>query len=184
LVTLVILLICGAICAIIAAHKGRNAVGWFFIGLLFGLLGVIVACVVSNLKEERARYARANADRRRLREELRMERMQRSQAIGQVNRRIDVHDRAIGIDTERAGKPPALPGAAPQQIRAPRPANEKPVWFYAPPGGDRTGPVPLSQIVNEVKMGRLRLDALVWKQGWEDWRAAGDVPEISRAMGN
>ena len=37
-------------CPIIAHHKGRSAVGWFFGGLLLGGIGLII---VSCLKEKR-----------------------------------------------------------------------------------------------------------------------------------
>jgi uncharacterized protein (DUF58 family) len=179
---IVIFLVCGVLCAIVAAHKGRNAVGWFFIGFLFNLLALIMVCVVSNLKEQRARFERANQDRRRLREELRMERMQRTQAMGQVHQRIDIHDRAIGISTAKAGTPPALPASAPPQVIPPRPETQKPRWFYAPPGGEKVGPVHFTKLANEFRMGRLHEDTLIWKQGWEDWRPASEVPEITEAM--
>jgi hypothetical protein len=42
-------IICGAICAAIASAKGRSAIGWFFLGSLLGLLGVIIiVCLSSN----------------------------------------------------------------------------------------------------------------------------------------
>ena len=77
-------IICGVVSALIAAHKGRNAVGWFFAGLLGNLLGVIIAVLMSNLKEERARYQHALEERRRLREELKMERLKSSEFRGEA----------------------------------------------------------------------------------------------------
>lgn len=44
---LVVWAICGIISAIIASNKGRSGTGWFFIGVLFGPLGIVAALVVS-----------------------------------------------------------------------------------------------------------------------------------------
>lgn len=35
--------VCGALSAHIADSKGHNSVSWFFVGLLFGILGLIAA---------------------------------------------------------------------------------------------------------------------------------------------
>jgi len=44
---LIVWAICGIISAIIASNKGRSGAGWFFIGVLFGPLGIVAALVVS-----------------------------------------------------------------------------------------------------------------------------------------
>lgn len=43
--------ISGIICAVIASNKGRSGAGWFFIGLLFPLLGIILAVVIGENKK-------------------------------------------------------------------------------------------------------------------------------------
>jgi hypothetical protein len=40
-------IICGVIAAIVLSNKGRSGAGGFFLGLLFGPLGVIIALVMS-----------------------------------------------------------------------------------------------------------------------------------------
>jgi uncharacterized membrane protein YeiB len=46
---LILWVACAIICAIVANLKGRSVVGWFFLGLLFGLLAVIIIlCLSSN----------------------------------------------------------------------------------------------------------------------------------------
>lgn len=43
---IVFAIIWGMVCAIIADNKGYNAIGAFFVGLVFGLIGVIIyACL-------------------------------------------------------------------------------------------------------------------------------------------
>ncbi len=49
-------IICGIVTAIIASSKGRNAFGWFFVGLLLGIFGIIlIACLPATPERESAR---------------------------------------------------------------------------------------------------------------------------------
>ena len=43
---LIIWLLFGIVCAVIASNKGRNGFGWFLIGVLLGPFGLILALVV------------------------------------------------------------------------------------------------------------------------------------------
>jgi hypothetical protein len=43
---LFIMLIFGSITAAVAAGKGRSAIGWFLIGAMFPLPGLIIACTL------------------------------------------------------------------------------------------------------------------------------------------
>lgn len=49
-----ILLICWALCAVgsavIATSKGRSGFGWFFLGLIFGIFGLIMIAGMPTLK--------------------------------------------------------------------------------------------------------------------------------------
>ena len=45
-------LVCAVLCAAIAAHKGRSVGGWFIVGLVFGVFGLIVAAVISSNQRE------------------------------------------------------------------------------------------------------------------------------------
>jgi hypothetical protein len=179
---LIIGLICGVICAFVAAHKGRNAVGWFFFGFFFGLVAVIVSLVVSNLKHERARYAKAAAERRRLREELKMEKIQRQQSLGHTNRRLDMHDRALGVDTSQASPPPELPGRSPVRSLGQPGSPPPPQWHYAGADGEQVGPVTFAELTSEYRGGRLRDDSLVWKPGWKEWHRIGEVDGLKDAL--
>lgn len=44
---LIIWLLFGIVCAVIASNKGRSGLGWFLIGVLLGPFGLILALVVS-----------------------------------------------------------------------------------------------------------------------------------------
>lgn len=39
----------GLLCAFIASQKGRNGLGWFFIGALFGVFAVVAIIAVPSL---------------------------------------------------------------------------------------------------------------------------------------
>mgnify|MGYP006311808717 CR=1 FL=1 len=101
---LILLVIFGALAAAIAAGKGRSAVGWFFGGFFLGLIGVIVVAVLPNVKAQQEKEQHAEAERRRLREQLRQERMKNEAMRQNVSTRLDHHDRALGMDT-RAESP-------------------------------------------------------------------------------
>ena len=186
MVTIIILLICGVVCAIVANQKGRNAVGWFFFGLFFGLVAVIVSLVVSNKKEERARYAKAAAERRRLREQLKMERIQRQQAFGATNQRLDMHDRALGVDTGDGVAPPLLPSQQREvsALDAPLPseADPPPQWHYASPSGEQVGPITFAELASEFRSRHIGRGTLVWKAGWSEWHKLGEVDGLESAL--
>ena len=48
IVAVIGMVIAGTLCAVVAKHKGRSAVGWFVLGAFFGLIPlIIVACLPS-----------------------------------------------------------------------------------------------------------------------------------------
>ena len=183
---LIIGVIAGTICALVASSKGRNAVGWFFLGFFFPLIGIIVICCVSNLKEERARYQRSLNERRRLREELRIEKIKAQQFRGQAEQRLDIHDRALGVDTRTSGAAGALPQGAQGQIPAPPPgpSRNSAQWYYSSGGSAQQGPVTLQGLAGIYHDGRLRGTDLVWREGWKDWRRIADVPGLEQKLGS
>ena len=142
-IILVIYLICGAVAAMLASQKGRSAVGWFFGGLFLGIVGIVIVAVLPDLKAEDARRKHAFAERRRLKEQLRQEKMKTESFRRHASYRLDTHDTALDMDTKRtpglgAGNAPATP---------PPLGNARPqaLWFYEEQGKP-TGPVPLSRL--------------------------------------
>ncbi|MCC5849087.1 MAG: hypothetical protein JJU29_13455 [Verrucomicrobia bacterium] len=101
-VQLFIMFVFGTICALIASAKGRSGVGWFFIGFFFPLIGLILILIMSDLKAEQQKQQHMLNEQRRLREQLRQERL-RNQAFQQYTaERLDVHDQALSLDTRSA----------------------------------------------------------------------------------
>lgn len=175
---LVIMLIGGAISAFIAHSKGRNVVGWFFFGFLLPLIGIIVALVVSDLKEEERHRAHAQAERRRLKEQLRQEQIKNESFQRHATHRLDSHDQVLRIDTRRAagldggGAPPVLSRGVPPPL-----AGEPLAWHYAA-RGEPLGPVTESELRDMLESGELATSTLVWKDGFPTWVPARTLAEF------
>lgn len=157
-------------CAVIAASRGRSAVGWFFLGLFLSCIALVLVLVLPDLKQQEERQERQNLENRRLREQLAKERQVADQRHGNVARRLGVHDQALGVDTadapaiaEPTGAPPALPHA--------------PTWFYAR-GKERMGPVAIETIRHLLHARAIDANTLVWREGMADWAALGAVEEF------
>lgn len=154
------------ICAIVAAGRGRSAVGWFFIGLILSCFGLILVLVLPDLKVQEEREKRVALENRRLREQLNKERHVSDQRHGHVERRLGAHDEALGLDTS---KPPELPhSAAPAQL------TDGDQWFYAR-DGERKGPVSMETMRHLIQAEAINADSLIWSQGMADWAPLSSV---------
>jgi len=117
---LIINVILGLICAMIASSKGRSGIGWFFIGFFFGILGLIISLVVGDLNAAKEKELEMDNEQRRLREQLRQERIKNDQFRKHAQGRLDEHDDALGIDTRNIQELPEtdsqkLPELDPQE---------------------------------------------------------------------
>ena len=191
-VQLFIMSLFGLITASIASKKGRSGVGWFFVGFFFTVLGMIISLVVSDLAAEGNRRAESMRERRRLREQLKQERMKSESFRRHAQARLDSHDTSLGVDTRQEGLqlgagqapreladgtgsalPPARrgaagPGSQPRQERT---------WMYDMNGAQR-GPVPESVLRDMLDHGTIDHETLVWTEGIDDWTAAGRISNL------
>src|SRR3954467_1553414 len=144
-------LIMGGAVAAIANSKGRSPVGWFFVGFFFGIIGLIVVLVSSNLNQEKYARARQDEENRRLREQLRQERIKHETLREYTMRRLDAHDQVLGLDTRALQALPTdgnqnfLPGADPASAQPaatpqPEPAPRSNAWYFEQ-NGETRGPV-------------------------------------------
>lgn len=178
----VIALIGGVVCGSIASSKGRNPIGWGVIGFLTPLLGLILILVLSDLKAERRRVAEHGAERRRLKEQLRQEKLKSESFRRYATERIDTHDRVLGVDTKRAaalgaGEPPPVPALP----RADLPETDvERAWYYERQG-KQAGPVSRGQLETLLRSGQLDRKSLVWTESMEEWTPAEDVPDLGGA---
>jgi hypothetical protein len=177
---LIIMAIFGIICAVIAQSRGRSAVGWFFIGLFFSCLGLIILLVIPDLKVQEEERQRMALENRRLREQIRKDRMVADQRHDESERRLTAHDRVLNLDTsteqKEIGPPPicqALTASGAEQFAV--------SWYYVA-DGNPVGPISLDDFKNMWKEARLKPDSLVWHEGMREWIAVSAVRGLQEVL--
>lgn len=173
------------ISGVVAHNKGRNVVGWTLLGLLGWVPLVVVACL-PNLNEQKARESYQAEENRRLREQLRQERIKSETFRQHAAARLDAHDQHLGLDTRSAGPMlgapqtagelgPANPLAAatPYDLSDPA-APTGPRWYYGRQG-QTLGPVRASEIADLIRTQIITRETLLWSDEMADWTPAGDV---------
>jgi hypothetical protein len=76
---------------------------------------------------------------------------------------------------------PQPPPAPPSPAARVDPIGEAPeaIWYVRPPTGGQFGPARGDVLRKWIGEGRVSGDSLVWREGWPDWRSAGDLfPEL------
>jgi hypothetical protein len=167
-VNLIVGVVFGAICSLIANGRGRSAVGWFFIGLFTNCIGLVLVLVLPDVKQEEERRRRLQLENRRLKEQLNMERQVSDRRHHQIERRLGVHDAALGLDT---APPPELPARVREDYDDDDPDRQ---WHYAE-GQTTRGPVLRARILELRKKGMIDDDTLVWTEGMAQWTPLGRV---------
>ena len=196
-VELIVMLIFGVAVAAVANSKGRNTVGWFFLGFLFALFALIIVLCLSNLKEDEARWDAQAVEQRRMRERLRQEQMKNEALRQHTVARLDQHDEMLEINTRnsspglnlppasqggmpaipvRATTPPAVPTAVPP-VASP-PAGFPATNWYISEGNQRQGPYSYEMLHSRARQGALPEKTLVWVEGMDGWREADLVPGL------
>ncbi len=180
----VVMLVFGGICAAIASSKGRSPVGWFFVGMFGGCIGLILILVLSDLKKAEARHQRLQTENRRLREKLDKDRMVADRRFVETNRRLEVHDVALDIDTGARIEEGARPELEASEERPPDldppPAGNKmsphygKQWYYAM-DSQESPPLSFAGLRRLWQKGQLDATTLVWSTGMSDWRSIGDI---------
>jgi predicted Zn finger-like uncharacterized protein len=62
------------------------------------------------------------------------------------------------------------------------PAAAESAWYIVV-DGEQKGPLPAIQLSQLFAKGSVGLDSYVWKEGFDDWKIAGDVPELMQVFG-
>jgi len=78
--------------------------------------------------------------------------------------------------TASASTSAGVAGGAAAPPPPPLPADKT---FHVDVGGKAQGPFGNEQLKEMVADGRLRRETLVWSQGMDDWRPAGQVSELA-----
>lgn len=159
----------GGICASIANSRGRNPVGWFFVGFFFGCLPIIILLVLPDPQQEERKFERLRQENRRLRETLEKDRMVSDDRHGTTERRLTAHDRALGLDTKPLGRP--------EGEDQPPALESDEQWYYAV-GGERFGPVPRAALTAALSAGTVTGESLVWRKGMDSWQPLAELSDL------
>jgi hypothetical protein len=82
-------------------------------------------------------------------------------------------DVSATVDTVEAAPAPAGPDAIDE--------NPEAVWYVRPPSGGQFGPAKGDVMRKWLAEGRVSPDALVWREGWADWKEAEPMfPSLAR----
>lgn len=211
-VQLVIWIICGCICSAIAASKGRNAVGWFFAGIIT-IIGIIIISCLPNLTEKKRREEAIDRENRRLREQLYQEQMKAEAFRRHAVERLDVHDVHLGVDTRStktsiagpgegafpllgqegwSGNPQPTTGDLPFSLDGPAAPNAPPVQaagnaaparqWFYGSNGQSIGPITEEEMVSYIRNRHITPQTLVWTAQLGDWKPAGQVAHLQQWM--
>ncbi len=185
LIQFLILAAVGTACSLIAHNRGRSAVGWFFVGFIAPCIGLILVLVLPDLKVQQERERRLADENRRLREKLKKDRMVADERHAAIERRVGVHDVALGVDTNSPATA-ALPGGVAPIAAMPASSESAnalrgTAWFWAQ-GINRQGPLDFATLQGLWREGRVTTETLVWSKGMPKWIALRDVPGLEDTL--
>ena len=180
-VQLLILFIVGLIVALIANHRGRDPYGWFLFGVFFSFLALVLVVVLPDLKKQQEREQRLMDENRRLREQLRKDRMMADSRHLEVRRRLEAHDSALAMDTGTAASA-ALPHRASEESPGPEiPDPRSTQWWYVQEEM-RKGPFGFERLRTLWEEGEIGLPTRVWTKGMPDWARIEALPHLLEAF--
>ena len=171
---LVVMLVFGVMCAMIASSRGRSGIGWFFIGFVFPCFGLIVLLVVPDLRVQDEKDRELRRENRRLREQLKKDRAVSDARFSEAHSRLGAHDRALGLDT-------ATPALASAGAGAPAPASlpaaelEDVQWYYLDEDRSRLGPFSFQDMKRFWRDATIGARTMVWSRSFSDWVHLGQV---------
>ena len=184
-------LLFGAICATVADNRGRSQLGWFVGGFFFSIPALILVAVLPNRKHTEQRHRAHAKVSSRLRERMRHDRSVSDRRFGDLERRLEAHDVALGLDTKPRSSsaflegtaPPGLPGGgtARRSQGLDSGTGSERVWYFSNDSRSRSA-APAYQLRSLYKDGRINGGTLVWTDGMGDWRTLSEVPELEEAL--
>lgn len=167
LIQLILWIVFGVACAAVANARGRNPLGWFFIGLIGGCFALAVLFVIPDIKKETAERERERQRRRRLEEELMQERSKNQAFRGHATDRLDRHDEVLGVETRTAAPGLRAPPPPPKAMDEGIPAQG---WYRVNARQESEGPFTLAQMREALQGGAILRETLVWHESMSDWK--------------
>ena len=171
----------GVICAVVASSRERSPVGWFILGFFLHCFGILLVSLLPDLGAERTKFEKLRSENRRLRERVKKDRQVSDHRQVELNRRLEAHDQALGMDTSHRAPalegggppPPALPDASARWLSAD--------WYYVL-DGEAKGPIDFAELRLVLDEGLISNRSLVWFEGLEEWQPMGEVPGLAREL--
>lgn len=185
-------IITGIICVLVANHKGRNVIGWFFLGFFFGIFALIASLIVSNLKEAKEKEQHFELEQRRLREQLHQERIKTDKLRQYTQMRLDIHDRELQIDTRNIGpllnaenKQKALDNrhGVSDSTELQESVDQAKGWYFQE-GTNSTGPLSINTIKQLIQQGRILESTYVWHESLTNWTPVSKVINLNTEIDN
>jgi len=141
-------LLMGGICAYQAKQRGRNALAWFGIGLLFGILGLILLFLLKPLRA-------AHGGRPKI-------------VISKIESSVP-----FGKEAEPAtGEAPLQPVISPELQHL---TKEHKIWYYLDAENMRFGPMSFYALHGAWQEGKVTRTTYVWNEDFEGWKLFGDL---------
>lgn len=109
------------------------------------------------------------------------------QCQGKFRIPTDDADVSLAVDGRHgdAAEPPPQPPLEPGEILTSALLRDDPeaAWYVRPDSGGQFGPAAPSTLAEWMKQGRVATTSLVWRDGWAQWRTAGEAfPELAEQL--
>jgi len=141
-------LLLGGICSRIAKKRNRNPLGWFFIGMLLGVIGLIILYVLPAKNEESLEEASPVPAAMQSQENL-----------------------TFSTETEETLAPSEM-----NQVISP--SFEKKLWYYLDRENKQYGPMSFDNLKRVWKEDQITGTTYVWNEEMPDWKPIADLPEV------
>ena len=174
--------ICGVLAAAVASHKGRSVVGWFFGGFFLDIIALVIILVIGNKKAEQIFRQHTLQEQRRLREQLRQERIKGEAFRQHTAARLDTHDQTLGVSTRSSRYLSGTQPAGQLQAGPGGPAAGGRVQWYYEVSGQTVGPVSEAQLKQLLASRQLAATTLLWSERLGQWTPASQIPTFGSVI--
>ena len=188
MIQFIIAIFAAIVTAVVASNRGRNAIGWFFLGFLCWPLGLILVFTLPDLKEEAAKHQRLEAENRRLREQINQERVKGETFRQHAVARLDAHDEHLGVNTRQLNTPataernlpgpPNLVNSLEDMAGSPDPSQSGQAAWYYENDGQTKGPITQSALRELLQRRQIAPTTLIWAEHLPEWQSANTVAEF------
>jgi len=180
-IQMLIALVFGAICAAIANGRGRSAVGWFFMGTFFSCFALVILLVIPDLKVEAEKTDSLRRENKRLKERVAKDRQIADQRHENIDKRLGVHDKGLGIDTSSPGSASGLLPAG-ESTGEGDSQEESDQWYYNHGSSKSFGPITFEQLKRLWQKQQIDSFTKVRMGKNGEWMKIRDIPGFEDSL--